>query len=271
MERISVLMSVYDKEKPEFLDASIKSILRQNVLPSEIVIVKDGPLNMELENVLSKYQSLQPSLFEFVPLEKNMGLGKALNIGLKHCSNNLVARMDSDDICKHNRFERQLQIVDNNPSVDVVGSNIDEFIDSIENIVSSRKLPEWHCDIVKYAKKRSPINHPSVMFKKSSVIESGGYVHMHLLEDYYLWIRMIKKGYKFYNIQESLLYFRTNKNMIKRRGGLKYAKSEVKFYISIYKLGAISFFDLLINLCVRSFVRLSPNVIRQFIYRTLLR
>lgn len=267
----SVLISIYFRENPLFFEDSLNSLFNQTICPNEIIIVKDGPLTIQLDEILDKFVKKYPELIKVISLHKNEGLGKALNIGLNYCTNNLVARMDSDDICKKNRFEKQLQIFNNNPSVDVVGSNIDEFIDNIENIISSRKLPELHCDIVKYAKRRSPMNHPSVMFKKNSVIESGSYMHMHLLEDYYLWIRMIKKGFIFYNIQESLLYFRTNKNMIKRRGGLKYAKSEINFYILIYKLRTINFFELLFNICVRSFVRLSPNIIRQFIYRTLLR
>ena len=266
----SVLISVYYKEQPYFLRQSLDSIFAQTLLPNEVVLVKDGPLSKELDEVVEEFCS-QHTIIKVISLNHNQGLGKALNEGLKHCSYNLVARMDTDDICKKNRFEEQIKIFKSDSSIDVVGSNIDEFIGNIENIISSRKLPELHYDIVKYAKKRSPLNHPTVMFKKNSVIASGGYLHMYLLEDYYLWMRMISKGCKFYNIQDSLLYFRTSENMIKRRGGYKYVKSEIRFYIVIYKLGFIGFFDLISNILIRSFVRLSPNVIRSLFYRTFLR
>lgn len=270
MEKFSVLISVYYKEQPTFFRQSLDSIFAQTLLPNEVVIVKDGLLTEELDEVVEEFCSLY-TIIKVVSLSHNQGLGKALNEGLNHCSYDLVARMDTDDICKINRFEEQIEIFKMDSSIDVVGSNIDEFIGNIENVISSRKLPELHCDIVKYAKKRSPLNHPTVMFKKNSVIASGGYLHMYLLEDYYLWMRMISKGCKFYNIQESLLYFRTSESMIKRRGGYNYVKSEVRFYIRIYNLGLIGFFDLISNILVRSFVRLSPNIIRSFFYRTFLR
>lgn len=162
-------------------------------------------------------------------LVTNRGLGKALNEGLKYCSHELVARMDTDDIAMPERFEKQLAVFKKYPDIDVVGAWINEFEDNVSNIKSVRKLPELPDDIRQFAKRRNPINHPVVMFRKSAVLAAGGYRHFPLFEDYYLWIRMLMNGAKFYNIQESLLYFRFSSEMFKRRGGWKYMINELHF------------------------------------------
>ena len=127
--------------------------------------------------------------------------------------------MDTDDIAMPERFEKQLAVFKKYPDIDVVGAWINEFEDNVSNIKSVRKLPELPDDIRQFAKRRNPINHPVVMFRKSAVLAAGGYRHFPLFEDYYLWIRMLMNGAKFYNIQESLLYFRFSPEMFKRRGG----------------------------------------------------
>ena len=200
-----------------------------------------------------------------------MGLGAALNEGLKHCSFELIARMDTDDICLPNRFEKQVNVFRDNPALDVVGAWIDEFESEISNIKSTRKLPEMHSAICLYGKSRNPINHPVVMFKKSAVMAAGNYQPFHLFEDYYLWVRMLVNGSKFYNIQESLLYFRLSPNMFKRRGGYKYALSEVKFEKAIYHLGYISFVKMVYNILNRSVVRIMPNKLREWVYKKVVR
>ena len=266
----SVLLSLYIKEQPYFLQQCFESILSQTLLPSEIVLVKDGPLTDELEAIISDYQSKFLCL-KIVSLSVNQGLGRALNEGLKYCSNDLVARMDTDDIAKPNRFERQIMVFHDNPKVDVVGSWIDEFEGDCSNVMSIRKLPENHEDIIRYAQKRNPINHPVVMFKKKAVIAAGGYQHFPLFEDYYLWVRMLLNGAKFYNIQESLLYFRTSPDMFKRRGGLSYACTEAKFQRQIFNMGFISFPKMIMNILLRFGTRIVPNSLRSFLYKKLLR
>ena len=266
--KFSVLLSLYYKENPKSLNESLCSILNQTLPANEIVIVKDGPLTEELEQVLDLF-SKQNEKLKIVTLPQNQGLGKALNEGLKHCSHNLVARMDTDDIAKPERFAKQIKIFQDNPNIDVCSSWIEEFEDSPENILAIKKLPEHHMDIVKYAKHRCPINHPAVMYKKESVLKVGGYTGFP--EDYCLWIKMLMNGAKFYNMQESLLYFRFSRDVIKRRGGWEYAKADVKSQFSFYKMGFISIVTLVYNILIRVSVRLIPYSLRSYTYRKLLR
>lgn len=165
--KFSVLLSVYRKEKKDYLLSSIKSILNQSSIPNEIVIVEDGPLDEELDNLINTFIKKYPKLFKIVKLEKNVGLGLALNEGLKACSFELVARMDTDDIAKKLRFEKQLQEFESNPQLSIVGTNTDEFISDPANVISRRVVPEKNEDILKFSRRRSPFNHPTVMYKKN--------------------------------------------------------------------------------------------------------
>lgn len=264
----SVLLSLYYKEKPKYLVEAIDSILNQTVQASEIILVKDGPLTKELDCIIETYSKKYPQI-KIISLPQNVGLGKALNEGLKYCSYDLIARMDTDDIAKPNRFEKQLNVFQNNPDIDVCSSWIEEFEDTTNNILAIKKLPEYHNEIANYAKHRCPINHPAVMYKKEAVTKVGCYSGFP--EDYSLWIKMLQNGAKFYNIQESLLYFRFSRDVIKRRGGLNYAKADIKSQVSFYKMGFISIKTLLYNIIIRVSVRLIPNELRFYTYKKLLR
>ena len=266
----SVILSIYYKESPLFLRESLDSLFSQTVCPDEVILVKDGPIGDELDNVIDSYVTRYPYL-KVLSLVTNRGLGKALNEGLKYCSHELVARMDTDDIAKSNRFERQLDIFEKYSEIDVVGAWIDEFEGDVSHVISTRKLPEWHDEIVHFAKLRNPINHPVVMFKKEAVLAAGGYQHFPFFEDYYLWIRMLLNGAKFYNIQESLLYFRFSPEMFKRRGGWKYMINELHFLQMMRQMHFISFSQFMQNLFVRFSIRLIPNSLRAIIYTKLIR
>lgn len=266
----SVLFSLYYKENPTFLRESLNSIFTQAILPSEIILVKDGPLTDELDSIIKEYEC-KYLILRTISLKTNQGLGKALNEGLKHCSYDLVARMDTDDIAKPERFEKQVKIFQKHPEVDVVGSWIDEFEGDISHVISVRRLPECHEEILSFAKKRNPINHPVVMFRKKAVLAAGGYQHFPLFEDYYLWVRMLMNGAKFYNVQEGLLYFRSSPDMFKRRGGLKYVGTEVRFQIFLLRSHFISFPRYVQNVVIRVMTRIMPNRWRTFLYRKKLR
>ena len=266
----SVLLSLYAKESPTFLASSLDSIFHQTLLPTEIILVKDGPLTAELDAIVSDYAVRYPVL-KVVALPQNQGLGRALNEGLKHCSYDIVARMDTDDISKPDRFEKQIAVFRKHPELDLVGAWIDEFEEDIHHVISTRKLPERHEDVMSYATRRNPVNHPVVMFRKSAVLAAGGYQHFPLFEDYFLWVRMLKNGAKFYNIQESLLYFRTSPNMFKRRGGWKYAMDEVRFQNVMRKMKMITWGCFLMNVAIRFPVRIMPNKLREVIYKKSLR
>ena len=265
----SVLLSIYKKEKPEHFSLALKSILKQTICPNEIIIVKDGMLTKELENTILFFKKKYP-IIHIIELSSNQGLGKALNEGLKHCTYDIVARMDTDDIALPDRFEKQVDFMENHPEIDACSAWIDEFIDSPNNIISRRTLPETPEELYKFGKSRNPLNHPAVMFRKSAVIKAGGYQHFPLFEDYYLWVRMIMNGSKLYNLQESLLYFRSSKEMYKRRGGLKYALTEIKFQILLHKIGYISIYQMFRNCCTRFIARIIPNQLRGFLYKRIL-
>ena len=265
----SVLMSVYYKENPKYFKESIKSILSQSVPTCDFVIVCDGPLTDELYNVLDEYK--ENPVINVVKLSENQGLAKALAEGLRHCKCELVARMDSDDIAEPFRCEEQLLAFETE-DLDVVGSNVVEFIDRPENIRTERCVPETHDDIREYSKKRNPMNHPSVMFKKASVIACGSYQEFHLYEDYQLWVNMIMSGYKFKNIQKPLVKMRTTNDLYMRRGGFGYFKSGYKFQNYMYKCGHISFVRYLKNISELLIVHaLMPNYIRKWFYLKILR
>ena len=266
----SVLMSIYKAEKPSYLTMSLNSVLNQTLQASEIIIVEDGPLTTDLYAILDEFESKNP-IIRRLRLSENHGLGYALCEGLKYCRYELVARMDTDDICKPNRFEVQVEFMEKNHEVDVLGTWIDEFFDVKENVVSIRKVPEGSKGLYEFGKKRNPMNHPTVMFRKSSVLKAGSYQTCMLLEDYYLWVKMLKMGMVFYNIQESLLYFRLSHDIYKRRGGLQYAITEVKFQIELHKIGYLTIFETIRNIASRFFVRVMPVCIRRRIYRRLLR
>ena len=270
MQSFSVLLSLYHKESALFLHQSLESVFAQTLLPTEVILVEDGPLSEELHAVVKEFMDRYLEL-KVIPLVENQGLGKALNEGLKHCSYDIVARMDTDDVAKPDRFEKQLKIFQEDPEVDVVGSWIDEFEGDISHVVSVKRLPECHEEILSFAKKRNPINHPVVMFRKKAVLAAGGYQHFPLFEDYYLWVRMLMNGAKFYNIQESLLYFRSSPDMFKRRGGLKYVGTEVRFQNFLLRSHFISFPRYVQNVIIRVITRIMPNRWRALLYKKKLR
>lgn len=267
----SVLMSVYYKENPGYLDLSIKSMLKQTIKTNDFVLIEDGPLTIELENVINKYQKKHKDIFNIIKLETNQGLGKALAIGINACKNELIARMDSDDYSIPTRIEEQLNILNQDSKLDIIGSWHDEFKENPNNVILTKHLPEKNEDIIKYSKRRNPFSHPSVIFKKSSVLKANNYREYHLVEDYDLWIRMIQTGSKCYNVQKSLICVRVNDDLYKRRGGIKYLKSILKFKKEQYKKGYFSLKDYFISSSSSIIVCLLPSSIRKMIYTKLLR
>lgn len=271
--RFSVLMSVYFKDVPSFLDAALNSILHQSVMPAEIVLVKDGKLSSELEMVIDCFSD-KYSCLKIINLESNMGLGEALSVGLRHCSYEYVARMDSDDISVYNRFEVQVEFLNTNSDFALVGGNIEEFDKLPGDLKQFRNLPETHAEIMRIAKFRSPVNHPTIMFRKSQVLECGGYNNDILLwEDYALFVRMLNAGLKFYNLQTVVLHFRIGDGykMIKRRSGMRYALNEIKFATYAKKIGFFSVTDYLKYILIKPPARILPARILFFIYKKFFR
>jgi glycosyltransferase involved in cell wall biosynthesis len=270
MKQFSVLLSVYKHEKPEYLKECFDSIAQQTLQPTEIVLVEDGPLTGELYQAIDREAERFRTLVR-IRLQKNSGLGVALAEGLKNCHYDIVARMDTDDICLPQRFEKQVVFLESHPDIDVVGTWITEFVGAPKNKVSIRNLPEEHQDIFEFGKSRNPINHPSVMFRKHAVTEAGSYQPFPLFEDYYLWARMLCQGHKFHNLQEALLLFRRSPEMMMRRGGQSYANNEVAFQKKLHDIGYISRPRMLQNIALRYGIRLLPNAARSWVYSHFLR
>lgn len=267
----SVLMSLYYKEKPEYLRECLNSLLNQTVKADEWVIVKDGPLTNELEDVLKEYDEKYPNLIKYVIFEKNQGLGLALRAGVPESSHELIARMDTDDICVPNRFERQLKEFMKDENLDICGSHIKEFDGDISNILSIREVPLKNDEIIQYQKRRSAYNHMTVMFKKSSVLKSGNYEHAPFMEDDMLWTRMILAKCQGKNIDDYLVYARTGVNMIARRGGWSYFKKYRESRKKVYKLGLASFWDYFYTIFVQFIIALISKKIRQYFFIVFLR
>lgn len=265
----SVLLPTYDGDNADELDKAVSSVLNQTIQPNEVVIVQDGPVNPIIAERLEKWNSC--SLITIHRLENNQGLGGALKKGVRQSSNPLVARMDSDDICVNDRFERQLTIFKNDPTVDVVGGCIGEFETDPTDISLIRRVPIDHDNIVRTARRRSPMNHGTVMFKKQAVLNAGNYKKVDRMEDYGLWVRMIQNGSKFRNVPQILVKVRAGEEMYRRRGGIEYAKEEIRLQWDFYQWGFTSPLDLLINVTSRAGLRLIPNKLRAKLYHTFAR
>jgi glycosyltransferase involved in cell wall biosynthesis len=271
MEKYSVLMSLYIKEKPAYLRCSFDSMLNQTVLPDEIVIVKDGPLTAELEELLLEYKTKYKNLFNIVVSEKNIGLGRALNLGLKICKNELVARMDTDDISLPERCEKQLKVFKENSELIIVGTMVDEFYINPTEIISTRIVPTNHEEIYKFAKRRSPFNHPAVMYKKTKVLECGGYSDLRRNQDVDLFGRMLFAGSKAANIGESLLLFRSNNDLSKRRKSWENTRSYIATIYNLWKLGFSGFSDFALVAVGQTVMFLCPLKVQSLLYKKFLR
>lgn len=261
-------MSMYIKEKPEYVKTAIQSMVDQTYPPNEIVIVKDGLLTPELDAVLDEFHNSYPALFTVVGYEKNRGLGFALNFGLEHCKNELVARMDTDDIARADRCEKQIKMFYDNPDLEIVGGDIAEFVDDPDMVVAYRKVPTTDGAIKEYIKTRCPFNHMTVMYKKSAVMRSGNYKDLFWNEDYYLWIRMMEHNCVMGNTGNVLVDVRTGADMYKRRGGKKYFESEKFLQKYMLERKMISIATYYANLGKRIIVqRMMPNCIRGWVFK----
>ena len=271
MAGLTVLMSLYIKEKPEYAKECFDSLLNQTVPADEWVIVEDGPLTDEMLALLDEYQKKNPGLIRRISLKHNQGLGLALRAGIPECKNELIARMDTDDIARKDRFERQLIEFEQDPDLDICGSHIIEFEGSITNILSKRNVPLQHEDIIKYQKTRSAFNHMTVMYKKGAVLKAGNYEHCPLMEDDILWVKMIQSGAKCANIDDYLVYARTGKAMIERRGGWSYYKKYRNGKKRIKEKGYINEIEYLEVMIPQLIISIIPPKLRMYIFVKFLR
>ncbi|MGM9774735.1 MAG: glycosyltransferase [Candidatus Egerieousia sp.] len=259
-KKISVLISIYHKENPLWFREALDSVFAQTVQPNEIVLVEDGPLTPELYAVIEEYSQKHP-LFNIVKNETNLGLGLALQKGVLVCKNEIIARMDTDDIIPPHRFETQLRKMEE--GYDVVSCWAELFIGAPNNVIAVKTRPEHHCAIAKLAHKRSPICHAGTVFRKSALLKAGNYQHCKLYEDYHLVARLIMSGAQFYNCQEVLYSVRVTPEQMNRRSGLDYLKTELAFFKEFKNMGFFSTKDYLMNCAIRVVVRLMPGKIKQ--------
>lgn len=268
----SVCMAAYRNDNAKDFAEAVHSIsTNQTVKPSEIVIVIDGPIPDSLESTIQKLTT-EIGNIKIVRFKENRGHAAARQAGLKAATNNYIAIMDADDISVSNRFEIQLNAFLRHQEASVVGGQIKEFIESPSNVVGERIVPVHDSEIKKYMKGRCPMNLVTVMYKKADVEAVGGFIDWYCEEDYYLWLRLMQAGYKFYNLRENLVNVRVGKEMYQRRGGWKYFKSEAGLQNYMLKHKLISLPRWAYNVLGRFVVQVAlPNKLRSFVFQTLFR
>ncbi|ACV47574.1 MULTISPECIES: glycosyltransferase [Halomicrobium] len=263
----SVLISVYKEDNPDHFKTALESIVNQTIVPDEVLVVKDGPLPDDLDSVIAEFQTSYPETFVQVALNENQGLGKALQTGVRLCSHDLIARMDADDVSVSERFEEQLRYLEQHPEVDVLGGYVSEFDQDPGAADRIRAVPQDADEIRKFARSRCPTNHPTVIFRRESVLEAGNYRPWRLMQDYELWMRMLNHGHIIENLPKVLVKSRAGSALYGRRGGKKYARLELKLQREFRRMGVISQTRFVKNVLSRVPIRLVPNRIRELIYR----
>lgn len=265
----AVLMSCYAKDRPEWLSLALESMAGQTLRPTEVVLVFDGPLTEGLVAAVDAFDAAHPGLLVRVPLERNVGLGPALNAGLARCSCDVVARMDADDFSRPARLERQLAKLAE--GYDMVGCNATEFSGDVDSPNSERVMPETHDEIVRFAKRRAPFVHPAFVVRRSSLEAVGGYRSVPYAEDFDLFIRLLRAGSRGYNLQEPLVAVRVDDDVYRRRGGLGYARDMLSFNALELREGWFSPAEFLVRSAANVGVALIPNGARDLVYKRLLR
>ena len=264
--KFSVLLPILErKDIIEGFPKALESIYRNTILPDQVVVTVDGKVSSFFKDLIVKYQ--EKYNLDLIWIPEKVGLDKALNIGLEKCNNEYVFRADGDDINHKDRFEEQLPFL---YLYDVVGSNIDEY-DQFGNYISTRFVPKFNEEISKMMPFRNPINHMSVAFKKSKVMEVGGYPNLFLKGDYGLWIKLKAANFKFYNLEKSLVNASTGDRMIKDRGGARYILSELLLQKYLLQNGLTNLISAFFIFFFRSIVFILPVYLRSFIYKKFLR
>lgn len=269
--KYSVLMSVYKNDCSQYTQLAIDSMLNQTIPPEQIVVVKDGPIDSDLNICLEQYSARYGTLFTIISLDENKGLANALNMGMKSCRNNLVARMDADDISLPERCERELELFDQYPNLVACGCNIDEFFGNPTDIKTSRTVPCTYEEIIKFSKRRQPFNHPTVMYRKDEIDKIGGYHELKRKEDFDLFSRLIATGKFVLNVNESLYLYRANEQNYMRRKSLLNFSSAMNVYIQHWKRKGCSFVDLVVIIIAELIFLLAPIKIMKFLSDRFLR
>lgn len=270
MEKYSVLMTVYKKDNPEYFSLALDSMVNQTYKPDEIVLVKDGPIVDSIQEIIDKYILAGVPIVQ-VQLDKNKGLGLALNEGIKIIKNELIARMDSDDFSLPERCELQVREFEKNPSLDIIGCPVLEFVGSIDNIVGERKVPLSNEEIYQFAKTRDPFNHPTVMYRKSAIESVGCYSDYRKNQDTDLWIKLLSKGVTCKNLSDTVFRFRFDEGTYKKRKSWINTKILIKIRYKSWQSGFNSFSEFFMVAIAQLGVYILPVSFQQFLYKHLLR
>jgi glycosyltransferase involved in cell wall biosynthesis len=262
----SVLMSVYHRVVAEELSACLQSLLWQTRPADQIVIALDGPLPETLLQTLESFQKDATSQVELVKLPSNVGLTGALNAALPLCTGEWLLRMDADDIALPDRFEKQLAFVETHSNVDVLGTALYEFSHEPSNPEKTKPVIREHAGIAGSIGLRNPINHPTVCVRKQLIEDQGGYPDLPLLEDYYLWARLLKAGARFHNLDEPLYLFRFDDSTLDRRSGTENFKNEVWLRRWMKQEGLISPSTLWAAAVLQVVLRFAPNGLRRWLW-----
>ncbi|PIT41412.1 glycosyltransferase [Snodgrassella alvi] len=263
----SVLLSLYAQEQPHWLSACFDSLCTQSIQAEEIIVVLDGSIGSNLQQVLSQYQTRLP--LHIIPLPQHVGLGHALNAGLEYCRHEWIMRMDTDDICAPERFARQWAYIQQHPDIAFFSGQIAEFNTTPEHTSAVRQVPLSNNAIRHYAQWRNPINHMAVAYRKSAVLAVGGYQHHQWMEDYNLWLRLLAAGYQAANLPEILVYARAGHNMHARRRGLSYLSSEWQLLCLKRRLRSQPLLPALSCFALRGSSRLLPTSMLTHLYQHL--
>ena len=268
--KYSVLMTVYTKDNPDYFALSLDSMINQTCKPDEIVIVKDGPIRKQLQDIIDSRKNRQVKIIQ-LQLPVNKGLGLALNEGIKICKNELIARMDADDYSMPNRCELQLKAFEKYPDLDIIGCPVDEFVDDIDNVVGCRNVPYTNDEIYAFAKKRDPFNHPTVMYKKSVVLKAGMYSDYRKNQDTDLWNKMLSNGAQCMNLKEHVFRFRFDSDTYRKRKSWVNTKILLEIRYKAWQSGFNTFFDFLLVATSQIGVYILPVWFQRWLYTVVLR
>ncbi|MCR4881809.1 MAG: glycosyltransferase [bacterium] len=269
--KFSVLMPIYIHEKDDEFRMALDSVFNQTLMPNEVLIIADKDIPQNTRDILDEYKAKYPGIFNPIILKEDASLGQARAIGVEMAKYDIVANMDADDIAANDRFEKQMEFMQKNPDIDVLGSWITEFEETPDNIYAIRQLPTTTEEIYKFCKFRCPMNNMTIIYKKKSLLDAGNYSVLQGMEDFELWGRMLSKGYKLANLPECLVNVRAGRNLINRRKGFKVLNYELAVFKKFYQYGYVSKLEYCKAITLKFLLRMIPNWLRGFIYNNFLR
>lgn len=266
----TALLPVYIHDDLNYFMMAVKSVFKNTVKPAEILIMQDGPVHENMVVFIDFLIKKYPHILHHISNQKNQGLGYTAAKGVLSAKFEIIARVDADDLSTEDRFAKQLQCFCEDAQLDIVGSNIAEFNDDYE-IQTHRTVPSTATDIDHFSKMRSPFNHPSVMYKKESVIQAGNYADIKHFEDYDLFVRMLAQGQKAKNVAQNLVFMRAPESMYERRGGAEYVRKYISFRKKLLHTGYIAKKEYLFSILGSLLTSYSPVFVRKILYRLFLR